>query len=512
MPVHRVKGGYRWGKHGKVYPTKAAAEKQARAIYASGYRGDASEAAAKRALAAEMRQTRGAELRYVQGLTAIMRGIHKVFLDYFRPRLAQVAKGPPQSWGSDRQDTTRTQLDLGPIIVHVAKQIPAHVAPAFGTMAKSVNASASKTMATLVGIHPQETGIAAHIAAARDENIRLVENAMRVYAQDVRDVFDDPDSFALRPEELEAKLVARGQVSESRAQLIARDQTLKLHGDIIRIRQVNAGVEEYEWNTSNDDRVRESHENKEGQRFRWDSPPADTGHPGQDFQCRCVPIPIIPELEDAEEPEEETPEAEEPEAPAAPPLPLDELDLPEEPEAKAAAQDVLSDVAQYPIVHQVLDKLPMQGPVVLKDRVEWMGEPQAGFYSPGLGLHLGVSHDPSNYNHTESFGKLFDIAARAKTLREFNAKTFMHEFGHHIHRSVRDALDASTAARVNDTVIAAYGSRPKVPFTAYADASAGEYFAESFSAYVHHHDEFKAYDPSGHKMVEDVLRLRRIRR
>jgi len=37
MPVQKVKGGYRWGKTGKVYKTKAAAERQGRAIYASGY-------------------------------------------------------------------------------------------------------------------------------------------------------------------------------------------------------------------------------------------------------------------------------------------------------------------------------------------------------------------------------------------------------------------------------------------------------------------------------------------
>lgn len=39
MPVHKVKGGYKWGKTGKTYPTKKQAEKQARAIYANGYKG-----------------------------------------------------------------------------------------------------------------------------------------------------------------------------------------------------------------------------------------------------------------------------------------------------------------------------------------------------------------------------------------------------------------------------------------------------------------------------------------
>jgi|TARA_R100001463_G_scaffold22718_4_gene54457 hypothetical protein len=37
MPVTKVKGGYRWGKSGKIYKTKKEAERQGRAIYASGY-------------------------------------------------------------------------------------------------------------------------------------------------------------------------------------------------------------------------------------------------------------------------------------------------------------------------------------------------------------------------------------------------------------------------------------------------------------------------------------------
>jgi hypothetical protein len=39
MPVRKVKGGYKWGNSGKVYKTKAGAQRQARAIYASGYKG-----------------------------------------------------------------------------------------------------------------------------------------------------------------------------------------------------------------------------------------------------------------------------------------------------------------------------------------------------------------------------------------------------------------------------------------------------------------------------------------
>ena len=39
MPVEKVKGGWRGGKRGKVYKTRREAERQARAAYASGYKG-----------------------------------------------------------------------------------------------------------------------------------------------------------------------------------------------------------------------------------------------------------------------------------------------------------------------------------------------------------------------------------------------------------------------------------------------------------------------------------------
>jgi hypothetical protein len=39
MPIRKVSGGYKWGKSGKTYPTKAGAQKQAQAAYASGYKG-----------------------------------------------------------------------------------------------------------------------------------------------------------------------------------------------------------------------------------------------------------------------------------------------------------------------------------------------------------------------------------------------------------------------------------------------------------------------------------------
>lgn len=80
---------------------------------------------------------------------------------------------------------------------------------------------------------------------------------------------------------------------QSRFDLIARDQIAKLTSELDRIRQEQAGVSKYRWVTSRDERVRSSHKSKQGREIRWDRPPDDTGHPGDDYQCRCLAMAII---------------------------------------------------------------------------------------------------------------------------------------------------------------------------------------------------------------------------
>ena len=88
-------------------------------------------------------------------------------------------------------------------------------------------------------------------------------------------------------------------ISKAHARLIARDQTAKLNGQIAQKQQTDAGIEEYEWSTSKDQRVRDGHKALEGKRFKWSDPPVvddKTGrrcHPGEDYQCRCVALPVF---------------------------------------------------------------------------------------------------------------------------------------------------------------------------------------------------------------------------
>lgn len=80
---------------------------------------------------------------------------------------------------------------------------------------------------------------------------------------------------------------------KNRAELIARDQVGKFYGNANQLRQRELGVERYVWRGVLDERERDSHREKEGNLYRWDDPPADTGHPGEDYQCRCTGEPYL---------------------------------------------------------------------------------------------------------------------------------------------------------------------------------------------------------------------------
>ena len=87
------------------------------------------------------------------------------------------------------------------------------------------------------------------------------------------------------------------KVGLKHARLIARDQTAKLNGQIQRHQQNDAGITEYIWCTSGDERVRDSHKALDGKKFSWDNPPLNSDgracHPGEDYQCRCIGRPVF---------------------------------------------------------------------------------------------------------------------------------------------------------------------------------------------------------------------------
>ena len=145
---------------------------------------------------------------------------------------------------------------------------------------------------------PRVPGQAAMIADFRARNIDLIKSAGVKQVGQINDVISAGNAAGLRHEEISQQIQDRIGVGESQANLIARDQTLKFNSSIHTAQATAAGSTDFTWSTSHDGAVRPTHRELDGKRFRYDDPPVtnddgDRNLPGEDYQCRCVAIPVI---------------------------------------------------------------------------------------------------------------------------------------------------------------------------------------------------------------------------
>jgi SPP1 gp7 family putative phage head morphogenesis protein len=186
-----------------------------------------------------------------------------------------------------------------------------NISPLLDATARRVVRGTTQETARVLGIDVRENipGLQGEIDSWRTANVNLIETGVRARQEavrlrpsllgDVSRTIEELHSKGVRVEAVAGELRKRFGVSDSRAELIARDQTLKLNSQISRSRQRAVGINSYQWVTSRDERVRETHAALDGSIQSWDSPP-EVGegrfeHPGGDFQCRCVAVPVPPE-------------------------------------------------------------------------------------------------------------------------------------------------------------------------------------------------------------------------
>ena len=163
---------------------------------------------------------------------------------------------------------------------------------------KTVGVDVSKLMAPAVRISGRliDKGTIVEVNQAIHNNIKLIETIPKQHLDKIKTVISEgiasgADNFSL-VKEIEK---VNGQ-NTRRARLIARDQMQKLNSVLAQARQQDLGIKGYIWRTSQDVVVRDSHEDNDGKRFSWDNPPRETGHPGEDINCRCVAEPDMSQL------------------------------------------------------------------------------------------------------------------------------------------------------------------------------------------------------------------------
>ncbi|MFB6371705.1 MAG: minor capsid protein [Bradymonadaceae bacterium] len=128
------------------------------------------------------------------------------------------------------------------------------------------------------------------------ENLDLIQDVDRQPFDELSEELVQAVREGKRPKAIEDLVQERLDVTESRAELIARDQISKLNSDFNRVRQRNNGIERYEWMSAADRRVRTKHKFLHGEIRQWSNPHPTEGHPGDPIQCRCVARGIIADL------------------------------------------------------------------------------------------------------------------------------------------------------------------------------------------------------------------------
>lgn len=133
-----------------------------------------------------------------------------------------------------------------------------------------------------------------------NQNVSKIKTIPQRYFDDIERIIVDGFRGGRRAEALAPAIADRGGVTKRWARFIARDQISSLNGQLTRARHKAAGIDEYIWRTSLDERVRHSHAQLEGTRHSYDKPPrvgARNVHPGEDYNCRCTPEPVIEGIE-----------------------------------------------------------------------------------------------------------------------------------------------------------------------------------------------------------------------
>lgn len=218
-----------------------------------------------------------AELEYRRALRAALADVQEQIARYLEPKIEAYAK---------------TRTDALPSRFSFTVD-PKQLDRVFGRVEKSSEAEQRK----LIGIKTQVPK--KMLAGFRKENVGLIRSLADDQLNQISDILDDGFKEGKRVETIRKEIEERFSVARSKADLLARDQVLKLNADMAQARQVAAGITEYTWSASGDERVRELHADLDGTRQSWDDPPVtsedgETNHPGQDYQCRCVAIPVLP--------------------------------------------------------------------------------------------------------------------------------------------------------------------------------------------------------------------------
>lgn len=123
-----------------------------------------------------------------------------------------------------------------------------------------------------------------------DEHTKLIKSVRREHLDKISLIITRGLREGLLVKEIAKEIKEATNLSKRRSQLIARVAPLQYSGALTKHYQITAGIKKYMWQTSGDERVRESHQKLNGKIFNW----SDKGlYPRSEIRCRCDAVPVV---------------------------------------------------------------------------------------------------------------------------------------------------------------------------------------------------------------------------
>ena len=152
--------------------------------------------------------------------------------------------------------------------------------------------------------HTSEAGSAAK--ALHASQVELITSLPTEAAKRAQSLAQEAMLTGGRPNAVAAEIARTGEVTESRAMLIARTETAKSNAAFTQTRAKSIGATHYTWQTMEDSAVRPSHADMQGQVCEFADPPQvddefGAYNPGEVPNCRCYAEPLFPGVDEYSE-------------------------------------------------------------------------------------------------------------------------------------------------------------------------------------------------------------------
>lgn len=140
-------------------------------------------------------------------------------------------------------------------------------------------------------------------SALQDEQVTLIKSLPLKAGQRVHDLVQQGLVDSRRADEIAKEIGRTGEVTASRARLIARTEVARAANNLTQARAMFVGAEGYIWRTSEDGDVRPTHKKQNGLYIKYSDPPKtdasiDPYHAGCGPNCRCFQDPVLPDFND----------------------------------------------------------------------------------------------------------------------------------------------------------------------------------------------------------------------